>query len=187
MIEAMAEKRPLDILETAFVSTPSPKRSRKQYSVDFKRSCLKEAKEYGNIFVSRKYNLDESMVRRWTRESTKLDSAVLELKKPKALKLGSGRKPFDEDIDEETFVYIVSLRAQNLRVTRTKIQYFAKDLAGKKYPGNTFAASNGWLDGFMKRNGLSLRQKTHQSQRLTSEILPKVLEFLMVSIVSPQK
>ena len=45
---------------------------------------MKEAKEYGNIFVSRKYNLDESMVRRWTRESTKLDSAILELKKTKA-------------------------------------------------------------------------------------------------------
>ena len=42
------------------------------------------------------------MVRRWTRESTKLASAVLKLEKPKALKFGSGRKPFDEDIDSSS-------------------------------------------------------------------------------------
>ena len=52
---------------------------------------------------------------------------------------------------------------------------------------NAFLASVGWLEGFMKGNGLSLSQKTHQSQRLPSEILPKVLKFPTVSIVSPQK
>ena len=49
------------------------------------------------------------LVWRWARESTELDFAALESQKSKALKLGCGRKPFDEDIDEETFVYIVCI------------------------------------------------------------------------------
>ena len=58
------------------------------------------------------------LVWRWARESTELDFAALESQKSKALKLGCGRKPFDEDIDEETFVYIVSQRAQKGLLSR---------------------------------------------------------------------
>ena len=41
-------------------------------SFEYSSRLLKEAKEYGNLFVSRKHNLHESMVRRWAMETTKL-------------------------------------------------------------------------------------------------------------------
>ena len=48
------------------------------------RAYLNLGEISGNIFGSRRHNLDESLVRRWARESTKLDFAALESKKSKA-------------------------------------------------------------------------------------------------------
>ena len=41
----------------------------------------------------------------------------------------------------------------------------------------SFNASRGWCEGFLKRYGLSLRRKTHQSQKLPSDLVPKLISF----------
>ena len=174
----MAKKRTIDDLDTAFLeSTPSPKR-RKSYSLAFKLKILKEVKENCNncALVARRNQVDESMIRRWKRETDKITSAALVSKKTQ--KIGCGRKPMDEELEDEVFTYVASQRAQNLEVSRKKIQDFARDTAVSKYKDHDFVASTGWVTNFMRRMGLSLRQKTHQSQKLPSDLIPKVLSFL---------
>ena len=46
-----------------------------------------------------------------------------------------------------------------------------------KIPAGQFKASNHWCQRFMKRNGLSLRQKTTLAQRLPPDYEEKIMQF----------
>ena len=41
----------------------------------------------------------------------------------------------------------------------------------------SFNASQGWCHNFLKRYDLSVRPKTHQSQKLPSDLVPKLVSF----------
>ena len=51
-----------------------------------------------------------------------------------------------------------------------------------KDPEEKFKASNKWVQGFMKRKGLSVQKKTGEKHRPTAELLPRVKNFHWYSI-----
>jgi len=80
----------------------------------------------------------------------------------------------NEEIEEKVFHWIVSMRARHLRITRKSISRTALNFAGVS---STFKASNGWIDNFLKRYSLSLRRKTHVSQRVPEDVENRVVSF----------
>ena len=46
-------------------------------------------------------------------------------------------------------------------------------------PNESFKASRGWLDNFMKRKGLSLRRKTTVCQTEPANLIPKLVQFVI--------
>ena len=63
---------------------------------------------------------------------------------------------------------------------RAKMKMIVKE-SGKD-PRQTFKASNKWIQGFMKRKGLSVQKKTGKKHRPTEELLPRVKNFHWYSI-----
>ena len=163
-----------------FDSAPK-KRNYQKYSLQFKIKVIKEAKSNNNNrLTARTYDLDESLLRDWRKNEAKilknLDSCTnQQVQSPFRVK-GGGRKVRDEDLEIEVYDWIISLRAQHLRVTRKAIQQKALFIAG---PETDFKASRGWLEKFMKRYDLSLRRQTHISQRLPKDVEDRITNFFI--------
>ena len=89
-----------------------------------------------------------------------------------------------DEFEAELLEWIESLRRQHLRVTCTAIQKKAismnevRDHADGE-ASQTFAASRGWLEKFLKRQALTLRRRTTVSQRLPQDLVPRVVGFVM--------
>ena len=75
--------------------------------------------------------------------------------------------------------WITLQRSKNLRVSRKLIQrramIYAEEKAASKGQINDFRASEGWLEKFTSRNGLSLRRRTTQTQKTPEQIIDKVI------------
>ena len=78
-------------------------------------------------------------------------------------------------MEEELFEWIVDLRSRHLCVSHRMIQMQAKALSAD----DCFKASRGWLKRFMKRYDLSLRRKTTISQAVPSDVIPKLVSFML--------
>ena len=52
---------------------------------------------------------------------------------------------------------------------------YAEEKAASKGQMNDFRASEGWLEKFISRNGLSLRRRTTQVQKTLEQIIDKVI------------
>ena len=94
-------------------------------------------------------------------------STVADIKKAgytgnKSRGAGSGRPLY---IDEEL----------QMRISRADIQIKGKELISPHCPN--FAASEGWLERFMRRNKLVLTVKTSQAQRLPAQLEEKITQF----------
>ena len=97
--------------------------------------------------------------------------------KSKRISLG-GRKVALLDMEEELVAWIESLRAQNLRVTRSNVQSKALEFA-QAQGTEEFHASDGWLQKFLKRHSFSLHRRTTVGQSLPHDLITKVVGFIM--------
>ena len=91
---------------------------------------------------------------------------------------GGGRKAALPDLEEELVAWIESLRAQNLRVTRSSVQSKALEFTQARR-NEEFHASDGWLQKFLKRHSFCLRRRTTVGQRLPQDLITKVVGFIM--------
>ena len=91
---------------------------------------------------------------------------------------GGGRKALDEEMEDGLFNWIIELNGRNLRVSREMIRQQAKTLSTTE----SFKASRGWLDGFMKRKQLSLRRKTTVCQTAPADCISKLVNFTYIYI-----
>ena len=78
---------------------------------------------------------------------------------------GAGRKPLDQQMEEVLVEWIYDRREKGLRVSRKLIMkkalliYKEKSTENDCEDGAPLVASTGLLQTFLRRNGLSLRQK----------------------------
>ena len=108
------------------------------------------AEQNTNRGAARKYGIDEKRGCEWKKQKDQLGS----LNSEKRRLDGGGRKATLPDMEEELVTWIESLRAQNLRVTRSNVQSKALELAQARGKED-FRGSDGWLQKFLKRHSFS--------------------------------
>lgn len=167
---------------------------RRHFTIDCKLELVKKAKLSSNREVARLNSIDESVIRAWRKDEEKLRKTLENQKlihislasssvkttgmNPKKFRVtGGGRKPANEQLEEILNQWIIQRRSDGKHVTRKNIQSRAKQIFDDMGTGNVFTASDGWCTNFMKRYGFSTRRKTHQSQKLPNELVPKIVEF----------
>ena len=87
------------------------------------------------------------------------------------------------DLEEILLEWITLQRSKNLRVSRKLIQrkarIYAEEKAASKGQMNDFGASEGRLEKFISRNGLSLLRRTTQAQKTPEQIIDKVTSYIL--------
>ena len=111
------------------------------YSVEFKIDVVNFAEKHSNRETGRKFQVDESMVRRWVQNKAKLNAAY---EKPgpskKKSKLGCGRKPILSTIEDQLMEKVAHERKQQHHVSTKLVTVWAKNMAAEK--GLTAFAAN---------------------------------------------
>ncbi len=136
---------------------------------EFKLKVVAGAKWRTNRFASRAHKVDESLVRCWRKDEAKLKEKCNALhESAKCFQLdGGGRKVKDDEVEEKRFHW-VSDRREKLHATVTEVfllqwRVARKGIGKKALELSTvdgFTVSHGWTTISMKRDGLSLHQKT---------------------------
>lgn len=147
--------------------TPGLKRKRYSYEASFKLKVINFAEANGNRAASREFTIPQANVRLWRKQK----ELLVEL--PQTKRACRGLPAKYPDLEKELVEWVTDQRCRGYIVTMLHIQLEA--LRRKRDPG--FKASLNWVHRFMKRNGLSLRQKTKIAQKLPSELADKVISF----------
>ena len=139
-----------------------------KYSASFKLQVVKFASDNSNnSAASRKFGIDEKLVRDWRRKIDNIKSL------PKTKCADRGRKCQWPELEKKVVEWVEENRKSGLAVTRNLIHLHAKKTA-QQMNINNFLVSSGWCTRFMKRNKLVLRQKTKISQRLPDDLEEKI-------------
>ena len=169
------------MISTYFSTSMSSKgEQRNKYTMEFKRKVINYAKENSYNGAARKFKIDRKRVREWVNQ----DDKVLKMKGKRFRVESGGRKLTDNGLEDEVLNWIHQRRENMLHVSRKLIMFKAKAIFDEKC-GNgealkeSFAASNGWLVKFMKRNHLSLRRRTTITQKDPSHLVSKLVGYEM--------
>ncbi len=154
-------------------------RKRHAYDVKFKLEAIELAEKLSNRQAARKFEVDESMVRRWRKNKAQLVEVFQQQGPTKKKKVGSGRKPCLSTIEDELMDRIVSEQEQQ-HVSSKMISAWAKEMADEN--GITdFNASKGWLFNFLKRYNLTMKRRTATGQLVQNdeidEEMPSFIQF----------
>ena len=125
-------------------------RRKHSYTVEFKLSVLAAAKGIGNRAAGRKFNVHESLIRRWK----KIPENLIPVKR-RTERRGIARYP---QLDSVLFDYIAKRREKGFFVSNIRLKIKALSLA-KKLNIPNFNASRSWQCRFMKRNHVSAYRK----------------------------
>ena len=83
---------------------------------------------------------------------------------------GGGQHAFDDDLEDELVQWIMERRENGLRVSRKLIQLKARKMQEEKtitdLNSKTISFSDGWVQKFMRRHGLSIHRKTTEAQKI---------------------
>ena len=153
----------------------SSSKKRKSYDASYKLKAVERAENSSKEASAREFGVDAKRIRVWCSQKDKLKATKKEKKATRKRLDGAGRKPNDVEMEEELFEWIVDLRSRHLCVSRRMIQMQAKTLS----TDDGFKVSRGWLQRFMKRHDLSLRRKTTISQAVPSDVIPKLVSFVL--------
>ena len=125
-----------------------------KYSASFKLQVVKFASDNSNnSAASRKFGIDEKLVRDWRRKIDNIKSL------PKTKCADRGRKCQWPELEKKVVEWVEENRKSGLAMTRNLIRLHANKTAQQVNIDN-FLVSSGWCTRFMKRNKLVLRQKT---------------------------
>ena len=142
-----------------------------KYSASFKLQVVKFASDNSNnSAASRKFGIDEKLVRDWRRKIDNIKSL------PKTKCADRGRKCQWPELEKKVVEWVEENRKSGLAVTRNLIRLHAKKTAQQMNIDN-FLVSSGWCTRFMKRNKVVLRHKTKISQRLPDDLEEKITSF----------
>ena len=150
-------------------------RRKRSFDASFKLKVIDYAVSQSNRVAARHFGIDEKRVREWKKQRNDLQM----LPNKKRRMEGGGRKATLPDVEDELLVWIDKMRAENQQVTRSSIQQKALSIIRAHGEASDFTASRGWLERFCRRHQLSLRRRTTVSQRLPSDLIPKVISFIM--------
>uniref|UniRef100_A0A672LD51 HTH CENPB-type domain-containing protein n=1 Tax=Sinocyclocheilus grahami TaxID=75366 RepID=A0A672LD51_SINGR len=140
---------------------------RKKYDLTFKLTVVKFAEQNSGEAAARHFSVDPKRVREWRKNKAELQRLSEEDDKRARLR-GGGRKKASEELEVSVCEWIHSMRAKHLRVSRKMIRAKAKEVYATVSDGRdeeSFTASAGWLDKFLRRNDFSVRRRTTVAQK----------------------
>ncbi|XP_076137520.1 uncharacterized protein LOC143120928 isoform X1 [Alosa pseudoharengus] len=149
---------------------------RKKYDLAFKLTVVKFAEQNSGEAAARHFSVDPKRVREWRKIKTELERLSEEDYKRARLR-GGGRKKASEELELAVSEWIHSMHAKHLRLSHKMIRTKAKELYATGsgcMDGESFAASAGWLDRFLKRHDLSVRGRTTVDQKNTRHSTKKL-------------
>ena len=147
---------------------------RQSYTVSEKLRIIQFAEQHGNRAAEREFGVSESNVRLWRKSKENLE------KMPRLKRANRGKKAAWPELEVDLLAWITEKRNNGLAILPSIVRLKALELAkNKKYriPEGHFKAGNHWCQRFMKRNGLSHRQKTALAQRLPDDYEEKIVRF----------
>lgn len=147
---------------------------RQSYTTSEKLKIIQFAEEHGNRAAQREFGIAESNVRLWRKSKENLQ------KMPRLQRADRGRKAAWPRLEQDLMAWITEKRNNGLAILPAVVRLKAFEISkDPKYeiPAGQFKASNHWCQRFMKRNGLSLRQKTTLAQRLPPDYEEKIVQF----------
>ena len=122
-----------------------------KYSASFKLQVVKFASDNSNnSAASRKFGIDEKLVRDWRRKIDNIKSL------PKTKCADRGRKCQWPELEKKVVEWFEENRKSGLAMTRNLIRLHAKKTAQQMNIDN-FLVSSGWCTRFMKWNKLVLK------------------------------
>ena len=158
----------------------------RSYPLQFKLNAISYAVIHGNHAAERKLKVDRKRIREWREKKESIEKTVKNKKSKGSQRKrceGAGRKPFSDKLDESILEWNHERRSKGLRVSRKIIMKKAtimyEDMLKEGESSSDFMASTGWLRGFMKRYGLSLRRKTSMAQEDPDQLIDKLVSFVL--------
>ena len=144
--------------------------TRKSYSAKMKLKAISHAKTFGTLAAAEKFEVHESMIRRWKVMESRLQSTSTERRAFRGLR---AKWP---QIEAELKAWIVLRRDKHRAIDGRMLKREAQGIASRLGLSN-FQASCGWIRNFMKQNLLSARRRTSVGQLLPEDYKEKVIEF----------
>ena len=147
---------------------------RQSYTVSDKLRIIHFAEQNGNRAAEREFGISESNVRLWRKSKENLE------KMPRLKRANRGKKAAWPELEIDLLAWITEKRNNGLAILPSIVRLKALELAkDEKYniTEGQFKAGNHWCQRFMKRNALSLRQKTTLAQRLPADYEEKIVRF----------
>ena len=151
-------------------------------TVQFKLDAIKCAEVSSNHAAERKFGVDRKRIREWRKQKDKLHSFW----KSTARKLpGAERKPLNDQLEDKVAGWVISRRANGLRVSRKMVMVKARsmytELTRDKEDVPKFIASQDWCQSFMRRHNFANRRRTLQSQKDPEKLYEKIIAFILSS------
>lgn len=146
---------------------------RQSYTADFKLEVILFAEKSNNCAAQREFGVNEKLIRGWRKQRDRLflcNGRRRAFRGP-----ATGRH---DALEKEVRLHVEEERAKGLQVSCEDIQAKARQLAQRDgISRSAFKASRGWVQKFMRRNGLSLRRRTTICQRLPAEYEERLVVF----------
>ena len=156
---------------------------RQSYTTTEKLKVIQFAEQHGNRSAQREFDIAKRSIRLWRRSKENLE------KMPRLERANRGKKAARLRLKQDVMAWITEKHNDGLAMLPTMIRLKALELSrDPQYdiPAGQFKASSHWCQRFMKRNGLSLRQKTMLSQHLPPDYEKKVVQFHQYVITQRQ-
>ena len=131
-------------------------KKRKCFTLEDKIAAIDRLKKGSKLVqVARDYGTNESTVRGWRDNEQKLRQSLNSLEESGGLQRKKLKLAKDEDLDKAIYTWFCRERTKGMPISgpiiKAQAQKFNRELNGNE----EFLASDGWLDKFKKRHGIS--------------------------------
>lgn len=131
----------------------SPKGKRKSYQRETKLEAVQYYHQCNNKYKTAKmFGISPATLRGWLQNQERITSSSRGAKK-----IGSGRKAFWPDMEEDLYRQYRQLKGKGLTVKSWWFEAQSRELMNMMHPEVDFKFSGGWLAAFKKRNNIHNR------------------------------
>lgn len=130
--------------------------------------------------VAKCHNVSRTSIGDWRKQEEKLRKEMVNYREEKKQVTNSSSKHFFPEMEIALSSWITTQRLYGLAVTPKMVRDMAKTIQSDLFPETkNFCASNGWFHRFCKRQQFSIRRRSTLNQFNPTDIIHKVLSFLL--------
>ena len=133
-----------------------------RHSTEFKAKILSQLEKSSQADLARLYKIDRRLVGNWSKPANK-EKILNVVGKRHTFRIGNGSKSWWPELENELFGWFKQQRQKGACVSDGCFKVQASVIFDEIYRNTTvaippFAASNGWLENFLKRKNLRLNK-----------------------------